>query len=85
MRSKEISLSIQIPRWRSGPPQGIAYYDGVIYFYTNNLITKINENGKVLGQEYLSLKGESEGIEVNKENGKIIIGYNGNNRVYEQK
>ncbi|EGC8681580.1 hypothetical protein H9020_002924, partial [Listeria monocytogenes] len=66
-------------------PQGIAYYDGVIYFYTNNLITKINENGKVLGQEYLSLKGESEGIEVNKESGKIIVGYNGNNRVYEQK
>lgn len=66
-------------------PQGLAYNEGVIYFYTNNLITKINENGKVIGQEYLSLKGESEGIEFNKENGKIIIGYNGNNRVYEQK
>ena len=26
MRSKEISLSIQIPRWRSGPPIDISHY-----------------------------------------------------------
>ncbi|MBC2164842.1 GW dipeptide domain-containing protein [Listeria booriae] len=66
-------------------PQGIAYYNNTIYFYTNNLITKINDNGQVIDQEFLSLKGESQGIEINKTNGKVIFGYNGNNRIYEQK
>lgn len=66
-------------------PQGIAYYNHTIYFYTNNLITKINENGQVIGQEYLAFKGESQGIEINKTNGKLIFGYNGTNRIYEQK
>ncbi|MBF2342591.1 GW dipeptide domain-containing protein [Listeria welshimeri] len=66
-------------------PQGLDYYNNKIYFYTNNLVTQISDDGAVTNQEYLNLKGESEGIALNKETGKVIIGYNSNNRIYEQK
>lgn len=66
-------------------PQGLDYYNNKIYFYTNNLVTQISDDGAVTNQEYLNLKGESEGIALNKETGKVIVGYNSNNRIYEQK
>lgn len=65
--------------------QGIDYYQGKIYFYTNDLITILDESGNILDQQYLGFKGESEGLAIDKENGKIQFGYNGNNRVYIQK
>ncbi|MBC1284873.1 hypothetical protein HB818_03725 [Listeria booriae] len=65
--------------------QGIDYYENKIYFYTNDLITILDERGKILDQQYLALKGESEGLAMDKATGKIQIGYNGNNRVYVQK
>ncbi|MBC1500011.1 hypothetical protein HB943_05295 [Listeria weihenstephanensis] len=65
--------------------QGIDYYQGKIYFYTNDLITILNEQGKILDQQYLRFKGESEGLAIDKVTGKVQIGYNGNNRVYVQK
>ncbi|MBC1284861.1 hypothetical protein HB818_03665 [Listeria booriae] len=65
--------------------QGIDYYQNKIYFYTNDLITILNEQGKILDQQYLGFKGESEGLAVDKVTGKIQIGYNGFNRIYIQK
>ncbi|MBC1248124.1 GW domain-containing glycosaminoglycan-binding protein [Listeria booriae] len=67
-----------------GVAQGIAFQFGKIYFYTNNYITIMDREGHVMDRRWLSFKGESQGIDFT-ENGKIIVGYNGNNRIYQEK
>ncbi|RYL95169.1 hypothetical protein EWI07_03895 [Sporolactobacillus sp. THM7-4] len=64
-----------------GMAQGMDYKDGIIYFYSDNKITLINEKGKVLKSILLNnFQGESEGLTI--VNGKLVIGFNHNNRLY---
>ncbi|RYL95174.1 hypothetical protein EWI07_03920 [Sporolactobacillus sp. THM7-4] len=64
-----------------GTPQGLDYQNGKIYYYTNNLITMINEKGEIIKKIPLKdIHGESEGLTL--ADGKLVVGYNHNNRLY---
>ncbi|MBC1937922.1 GW domain-containing glycosaminoglycan-binding protein [Listeria grandensis] len=67
-----------------GVAQGIAFQYGKIYFHTNNYMTIMDSKGRTLDRQWLSFKGESQGIDL-AENGKLILGYNGKNRIYQEK
>lgn len=67
-----------------GIPQGLEYYNNIIYYYTNNKITCIDLDGNIQGDFKINKSGESEGITVAMDNGfpYILVGYNNNNRIY---
>ncbi|MEG2289619.1 MAG: hypothetical protein RSC24_06590 [Clostridium sp.] len=77
-----IGKQFKIPT--QGIPQGLEYYNGIIYYYTNNKITCIDMNGSILGSFKINKKGESEGLAVAFDNGfpYLVVGYNGSNRIY---
>lgn len=67
-----------------GVPQGLEYFNNIIYYYTNNRITCIDMDGNILGDFKINKKGESEGITICYDNGfpYLAVGYNGSNRIY---
>lgn len=58
-----------------GVPQGIEYRNGFIYLYTNNKITVINTDGKVLRNLNVNEPGESEGMVI-LPSGEFVVGFN---------
>jgi hypothetical protein len=66
-----------------GVPQGIAVYNSIIYYYTNNKITLLNFNGQVIGTVRIRQPGESEGIAIEQEGSdvEVVYGYNKSNRL----
>lgn len=67
-----------------GIPQGVECYKSLIYFYTNNKLTVLNKNGKILKIYALMRRGESEGMTLAIINNKpvLTVGYNYPGRVY---
>jgi hypothetical protein len=67
-----------------GVPQGVAFSNGLIYYYTNNKISVLDQFGNVLDDWTLQAAGESEGIAVvSDESGTYLaVGYNSPRRVY---
>lgn len=66
-----------------GTPQGMDVFEGVIYFYTNNLVTLLSYDGENLGSFVVSQTGESEGIAIVADYGQayIAVGYNAPRRI----
>jgi hypothetical protein len=67
-----------------GIPQGIEYDSGNIYFYTNNRIVVLSEDGATLEVCNFMAATESEGLAIANINGqkKLVVGYNSPNRFY---
>jgi len=68
-----------------GVPQGLEYYDGYLYYYTNNKITILTEGGTIVNTITINgISGESEGITLIEDatNPFLVIGYNTANRLY---
>ncbi|MBM7836447.1 BppU family phage baseplate upper protein [Clostridium sardiniense] len=68
-----------------GIPQGLEYYNGILYYYTNDKVTCINiETHEIMGHFSIKKAGESEGITLVRDGATpyLAIGYNGANRIY---
>lgn len=79
------SLAPQFKIANQGVPQGLEYYNGIMYYYTNDKITCINiESHEILGHFSVKKAGESEGITLVKDGATpyLAVGYNGSNRIY---
>lgn len=74
--------SFSIPN--QGIPQGLDCYGDQIYFYTNNKITILRDNGEIISTLPVPKTGESEGLTFAGDfaSGNITVGYNGPNRLY---
>lgn len=82
------SLKQQFEIHNQGVPQGLEYYDGILYYYTNNNITCIDLDTKNIIKNFeIKETGESEGITLAYDNNipYLAIGYNKNNRIYALK
>jgi hypothetical protein len=75
---KEFNIPFQ------GIPQGLETYNGIIYYYTNNKITLLDQTGKILAKWTFNISGESEGLTLVMENGTtyLAVGYNPPQRIY---
>ena len=67
-----------------GVPQGIEALGGSIYFYTNNRITVIREDGKIIRKIDLNESGESEGMTSAVQDGRTVltVGYSYPGRIF---
>jgi hypothetical protein len=67
-----------------GVPQGLEYFDGRIYYYTNNKITVLDQSGTVLDEWQLQAAGESEGLTIVQDatGTYLAVGYNAARRIY---
>ncbi|MEV5747449.1 hypothetical protein AB0L00_06490 [Actinoallomurus sp. NPDC052308] len=70
-----------------GVPQGLEMAGDKILYYTNNRITVLNRQGRILDAIDIPLTGESEGLAVAPagRGTRVFFGYNKPNRVYAMK
>jgi hypothetical protein len=66
-----------------GVPQGLQVYNGRLYYYTDNKITVLSEQGNILRTLHIHLGGESEGLAlVHGTQPYFIAGFHSPNRYY---
>jgi hypothetical protein len=67
-----------------GVPQGVEVFDGLVYFYTSNKMTVVDNKGTILDLWDLKAAGESQGMTVviDGTSPYLAVGYNAPQRVY---
>lgn len=79
--SGTVLQQFQVPNL--GVPQGLDFYQGHLYYYTDNTITELTESGHITKTLHVALGGESEGLAVvTGAKPAVIFGFHSPNRIY---
>jgi hypothetical protein len=81
-KNNQVQRQFTIPS--EGTPQGLEVYDNILYFYTNNKISVVDEAGNIIDRWTISTTGESEGLTLVVDGSEryLALGYNTPARVY---